>query len=312
MTVVPVADQEILQGVAATLEWVNVDGDGTPTAAGGAVTVTVTKADGTAVATAQATTTDSNNVGRYTYALTAAQTATLDQLTAVWTDAGDSSTHTTIVDIVGGYLFSITEARGWHGSLSDITADEFVDLRREVTDEVEWICDVSFRPRFRRLTLDGSDDVGLVVPDNRIRTVTAVTVDGTAYTAGELAALHLGDRVIDQHEDIWPAGQGNVVVAYTYGESAPERPLRRAALDRLRTLKNKSKSGIPERALRMNLEQMGSVELDRASRYKTGYPDIDAVYGRYSLRGDEDGSAPAQGFVDFNPQYGSLFHGGRR
>jgi hypothetical protein len=63
-----------------------------------------------------------------------------------------------------------------------------------------------------------------------------------------------------------------------------------------------------------------TIQLAQASRLKTGNPDVDAVYDRWSLRtsatagagGSGAGLAPVSRSIDFNPQYDSLFHGGRR
>lgn len=304
-----VADQQVLQGVACDLEWINLDGAGEPAAAGGAVSVVVTRADGTTLLTSGAANADTDVVGRYTRAASAANLATLDLLTATWTDAGDSSAHTTLIEIVGGFYFSFREATEWHPSLSQLDEATFTRVRAEAVEELEWITDRSFVPRFGRVTLDGTGEVGLTLPWNDLRTVTAVTVDGSAYGAGELAALHVTGRRLEQDNDWWPAGQSNVTVAVTYGLSTPPRRLKRALMDRFRQLVNATKSGIPDRATSFSAEQGGTFRLDQAGQFKTGFPDIDAVYGRYSARTQGDGEhAPGSAQVRFSMQPYSLFH----
>lgn len=319
-------DQVVLQGVAATLEWRNVDQDG-EAAEPGTVTVGVTRADGTVlIAAGTATTTVSGEVGLRRKTLTAAQTAELDQLTATWTDAGDSSAHTTTVDIVGGHLFTITEARESDPEIADnFTTAEIIEARADVTEEVEWICARAFTPRYARATVDGTGDRELWLPGaddgraNDLRTIEAVSIDGTALTAGELAELTLADdKIVYAAEgDSWEFGTRNLVVAWTYGLDRPQRHLKRAVLHRLRHRLHEGTSGIPARATNFSSTEGGTFALDTAGLYKTGIPDIDAVYGRYSKRSGSasDGtssSAPASRTLDLDPQYGSLFHGGRR
>lgn len=310
-------DQEVLQGVAATLEWINLDGDGEPVATSGAVAAVVTRADGTVLQTSTAATADTDETGRYTVALPAAKTVDLDLLTVTWTDAGDSSVHTTTVEIVGGFYFNMAEATAWHTSLSSLANGDgpakFRRIRREVVNELEDICDRSFVPRYRRLTLNGGNDTTIGVGCWDLRTVEALTVDGTAWTDDQVAAVQLAGRSLLLADDVWPWGFGNIVVAITHGWDRPPPRLKRAMLDRFRQLHNADKSGIPERAKSYHADQGGTFELDRASRYRTGYPDIDAVYERYSARSlDGQQAAPAIAQLDLNPQWGSLFHGGRR
>ncbi|HNH37980.1 MAG TPA: hypothetical protein PK912_06010, partial [Microthrixaceae bacterium] len=79
-----VADEQILAGSSATITGRFRDQDGDLVDPTGPVTVTVTRSDGTAVLTAAATTAPSGTVGVRQAALSAAQTATLDELTATW------------------------------------------------------------------------------------------------------------------------------------------------------------------------------------------------------------------------------------
>ena len=112
------ADQRVLQRVAATIRVDMVDQDGAAAAAAGAVTVTVVRADGTVVATDRAATLQTGSTGTYEAALTAAETATLDQLTCTWKD-GATTRAVTVVDVVGRYMFTIAEARNSDPTLID-------------------------------------------------------------------------------------------------------------------------------------------------------------------------------------------------
>lgn len=318
------ADQVVVAGVAATLQWRNVDQNGAA-AEPGTVTVGVTRADGTVlVAAGSATTTVSGETGLRTKALTAAQTADLDQLTATWTDAGDSSVHTTTIDIVGGHLFTLEEARASDDEIADnFDDDDIIEARADVTEELEWICARAFTPRYARTTVSGTGDRELIIPFadsgwcHDLLTVEAVTIDDD-MSADELAELTVAaDRIIYAAEgDAWPFGVGNITVAWTYGMARPPRHLKRAALRRLRQRLHEGQTGIPARAKSFTAAEGGTYELDTADQYRCGVPDIDAVYARYSKRATttdgEPTPSPASRPLDLDPQYGSLFHGGRR
>ena len=56
----------------------------------------------------------------------------------------------------------------------------------------------------------------------------------------------------------------------------------------------------------------GTFRLDMPDTYKTGIPEVDAVYSRYSKRDESGGKRPASRSFDADPQRDSLFHGGRR
>lgn len=286
------ADQRILRGVAATLSWQNVDSDGTAAAPAGAVTVRVQQADGTDLLAA-GTATDGTTSDPRTVDLTAAQTATLDLLTVTWSDAGDSSTHTTYVEIVGGYYFSVDDARSADASLVDggkYTADDIVAARREVEDEFETICGVAFVPRYRRVTLSGTGSTRLLLDDPVIRTVRSVRSysDWGAASYTELSTDELADI---QYDDVgvltgatWVYGTRNLVVEYEHGYDRPPAEIKRAAITRLRARLNMARSGIPDRATSFVSSDGGTFRLDTPGMYKTGQPEVDAVLARYSLR----------------------------
>src|SRR5690606_32952910 len=114
------------------------------------------------------------------------------------------------------------------------------------------------------------------------------SIDGTALSAAELAELVVfDDRRVDRDDgDVWPFGRSNVEIVYTYGLDAPDPLLAGAVMTRVRHMVNAEKSGIPDRATSIILDGHGAVEVDRASRYRVGVPEVDAVYSRWSKRGD--------------------------
>lgn len=288
---VTVADQQIIRGVTATLSWQNVDGDGEAAAPSGAVTLGISRDDGTTLV-ATGTATSGTGTDPRTYTLTAANNTLLDLLTVTWTDAGDSSTHTTYVEVVGGYYFTIAEARASDKVLLD--SDKYpttliVEKRREVEEEFESICGVAFVPRYRRQVISGPGRSTLRLDRPEVRAVRSVRdyADATSYTswtADELADLVFdADGLVTSRtgSTFW-SGPRNLQVAYEHGYSRPPAGIKRAAMERLRYLMNKPTSGIPDRATSFSVSEGGTYRLDMPGPLKTGMPDVDAELARES------------------------------
>ncbi|HEY2086758.1 MAG TPA: hypothetical protein VGH54_12145 [Mycobacterium sp.] len=317
--------QRVLQGTPAVLNMTLADQDGTPVAASGALTVAVTQADGTVVLAA-GTATTSPNTGVYTVTLTAAQTAALNLLTAVWTDAGNGRVTTTKHEIVGGYYFSISDARTSNNSLIADTAKYpdalLLSTRQEVEEEAERICDVAFVPRYRREILDGLATPEIILGANMIRTVRSVKIypipggtQFTALTAAQLSGLRWDPDGMLHRTDFgfFDEGRGNIVIEYEHGWDQPPADVRRASLTRLRSRLNFEVSGVNERATTFTADNGQSYKLATADAFSTGIPDVDAAYDRYSFR--ERGSAGMKAAtrpLNLDPQRYSVFHGGVR
>lgn len=295
--------------------------DETPVDAAGAVSVVVTDANGTVVSSGMATHT---GTGQYTYALPGQ--AALMALNASWAGSfgGSTVTEVDLVEIVGGFYFSLPDARNSAKSLGNavkFTAQDLADTRAEVEVECEQIAQRAFVPRYRRLLLDGTGTSELLLPDIDIRTVRAARVapraDGTfvALTTAELAALAAGDEGTLRRTDglTWTEGRRNVIVEYEYGLDAPPPELKTMTLTRLRTRINVGNTGIPDRAISFSTVEGGTYRLSMPGQYSTGIPDVDAVYQRYGRGGGQgDTASPASRQMDFDSQFLSLFHGGRR
>jgi hypothetical protein len=312
---------------AATLEHVFEVGE-TPTDSSTPVTVTVTDANGQAVADGTATTAGAGT-GRYTFAL--AGQPQLQLLTVAWsgTIAGAAVVETDLVDIVGGRLFTLSEGRKSDPSLADTSKYPTADLeqaRLETEEECEEICDRAWTPRYRRAVLDGTGHEDLLLPDTDIRTIRAASIAPrygqapVALTSGQLAALAVtADGSLRRTNGaLWTEGIRNIVLEYEYGADAPPRELVKAALIRFRSRLNLFRSGIPDRAVSWSAEGGGGTyRIALPSEWRTGIPEVDAAYSRYSRRaqGGADGAGgdvPASRTLDYNPQRYSLFHGGRR
>lgn len=288
------------------------------------VAVSVTDANGTVVSTGTASSAGTGT-GRYTYPLPGQ--ATLSLLTVAWsgTIAGAAVVETDYCEVVGGFFFRLSEARFSDTSLvntGDYATAQLELARLETEVECEEICDRAFVPRYRRVVLDGTGTTDITLPDADLRTVRTVRISPApgqafvAFTVDELAAVKLvGDRELRRTEfgTEWTFGTGNVIIEYEHGFDRPPDDLRRAALVRVRTRLNIHRSGIPDRATSFTVAEGGTFRLDMPGPYKTGLPEVDAVYGRYSLRSGAGGRAvPASRSLNFDPQASSLFHGGTR
>jgi hypothetical protein len=275
-----VADQRILRATPANLVVTILDSEGAADTTVSAVTVTVTRADGTVLAT-NATATNATG-GSWTYAVTAAQTVDLDVFTAVWKVSGVVRA-TTQHEIVGGYFFTLPEARAAEPSLAGTNAPsdlQLVQFRREVEDEFERICHVAFVPRYRRVSLDGTGTTLLFLTDTYIRTVVAVTVGGATVDPANITIHSYGALELNGY---WTYGIRNVVVEYEHGYDRPPSEVRRAAISRLRQRVNMARTGIPDRATSFSMGEGGTYRLDTAGPTKVGTPDIDAVLARYTV-----------------------------
>ena len=315
-----VADQQIVAGVTSTLEWWNLDEDGEGAAADGTVTAGIVRADGTELIASGAATTagTGDDVGRYTYTLDATDSTTLDVLTVSWSIDG-TEVATTTVEVVGRFLFTVKEARDSHEDLEnedDYPTPMIVKYRAITEAELNWICDRSFTPRFRRLTLDGTGTGTLLLPDNDLRAVSAVSLSGTAFTDSELADLKVYEhrRVERLWGNVWELDQENVEIAYSFGLDRPFPDLKEAALERFRELLWSSNRGIDPHATSASSEGT-TLNLASPSDFATGNNLVDSVYRRRSLRvgaGDGDGptNRPYGRTVSYPPQ-GSLFRGWR-
>ena len=319
----------VLRTAAAVLEHTFVVGE-TATDSSTTVTVVVTDAVGATLASGTAT---QAGTGRYTFPLPGQ--AQLQLLTVSWsaTIAGAAVTETDLCEIVGGFFFTLAEGRASDPSLSDTTkypTSAIERARLEVERECEQICDRAFVPRYARLIADGTGESDLVLahpdPDRtmaHVRTIRSVRMAPradqpfTAFSAAELAALQVASDATLRRTDgaLFTRGFGNVIVELEYGLDAPPPDLVRAAYVALRARLHIPKSSIPDRASSFTSAEGGTYRLDMPGAYKTGIPPVDAAYARYSRRsttGPTGRRVAASRTLNFDPQYTSLFHGGRR
>lgn len=270
--------------------------DETPTDASGSVAVTVTRLDGTVVASAVAT--HPGPPGVYMYALPGQ--SQVDHLTVSWTGvlAGATVTQTDRVEIVGSFLFGLKEARDSDPSLADpvrYTTQMLADKRIEVEQECERITGQAWVPRFARVTLAGTGCDTVTLPHQAVRTVRAVTtrtVPTEAYTAVTTLANFVSSPtgILTRYDGgIFPAGHASTVVEYEHGADNPPEDLKEAAMNRLRSRLNLSRSGVPDRVNSYTTPDGSTYRMSMPGPEATGIPEVDAVYARYA--------APPVGFA---------------
>lgn len=305
--------------------------DESPTDPTGTPTYAIADANGVAVASGNATVVTGE--GRTTLPLSGQSAVAWYTVTWSATVGGHALVEYDQVEIVGGYLFTLADARASDESLGDTSKYPTADLkakRLETEVECEQICDQAWAVRYRRLVLDGTGLSDLPVPDGGdvhrggillrgVRTVRraaiAPTLVGTFVdlTGAQLAAVAVTAdgklRRTDGH--VWTEGIQNVVLEYEFGNDAPPEDLQWAAKQRLRQRLNLNKSGVPERASSYTVDGGGTYRIAMPGPYETGSPEVDAAYARYSRRatGGTDGKpAPAGVTVTYEPQRYSLYH----
>lgn len=298
----------------------------------GTPTYIVTDSAGATVASGNATVVG-GGTGQVTVPL--AGQADLDLLTVAITATvdGASLTEYDTVEVVGGFFFTIPEGRASDASLADTEKYPTAALEwaRAATEwECERICDRAFAQRYAYLELDGTGTSQLVLPGpdpdrsfrdygglRSIGMATQVDETFTAFTVAELADVAVASDGTMRRSSggVFTAGWSNVRVGYLYGRNRPLPPdLKRAALTRFRTWANVAKSGIPDRTTSFTTADGGTFRIAQAGPYRTGIPDVDAIYTGYSFRdrsgptGAGGGPMPAGRTYTYNPQAHSLFH----
>lgn len=279
------ADQQVLRGVSATLSRQSTDSDGNPAAPAGTVTIGVVDAAGNTVV-ASGTATSGTGTAPRTYTLTAEQTSDLNLLTATWTDSG-GGTFTTTVEIVGGYFFTVAEARAAAPAMTDDTnfpTDKIIEARRAIEEEFELICGRAFVPRFRRQMIWPYRSGRVLLDQRYVRRIRGIAQVATDGTETPWTSTELGQLVLDGSWLLTRTGYGymtETVVTYEHGYDQPPAEIKRAAFMRLRYLVSKPSSGIPDRATTFTITEGGTYSLSMPGAYKTGQPDVDAILGRY-------------------------------
>lgn len=265
--------------------------DETPTDATGAVTYSVKRLDGTVVASGTA----SGPSPTGTYMLTVPAQSQVDTLTVDWMGliAGATVTARDIVEVVGGFIFGLAEARAMPPALDNTKwpTAKLAQKRIGTENECELICGQAFVPRFHRVTftLDTADTRSnnstlvskLTLPHINVRALRSVTVAGVAQNLTGLTVSESGVL----RGLTWAAVETGtqIVVEYEHGRDYPPEDLKDACMLRLRSRLSQGDSGVPQRALSFSVADGGVYRLSTPAANRTGIPDVDGVYERYTI-----------------------------
>lgn len=261
----------------------------------GATTIGIVNAAGTVVVASGTATTGTGAAAR-TYNLPSSETADLDILTVTWTTA-NYGVRSQYIEVAGEQLYTIAQARAF--SFSKLDDDEkylqlwIEDGRRWILDMLYERCGVSFVPRYRRVTLDGSGARGLLLPDIKVVAVRSIeyrergSTTWTAFTADELADALPGPYSIERESlGYFTRGRANWRVGYEHGFLVPPGEVVNAALALL--VDALVESNFSNRATN-EVSALGTFTIATAgmkpnpwSAYRyTGLPDVDAVIAAY-------------------------------
>lgn len=219
----------VQQGTSVTIAHTfTVDGvaaDPTPDSA----TIEILRGDGTELVPAGTNATNAGP-GKFTYTLTPTQTAQLDLLTVKWTATfGQLQTMTSRVEIVGGFLFTVAEARALKplGNAEMYPLAALLTARTLAEQTLEEVCNVAFVPRYRRERAIPVRHGHVRVKGRDIRAIRDLTVDDVALTVDELAAITVP-------REFTIAGVSKTgsryVIGYEHGHDFPPEQARRIAL----------------------------------------------------------------------------------
>lgn len=222
-------------------------------------------------------------------------TATLDSATVTWVEE---------IELVGGYLFEISDLRAFDRQFADAGKWPAEKLRRartwvENTIEGDRAAQVAFVPRGRRVVLSGNgpdplngyidltyvqDYRTLIAPDFELRDVYAVSINDVPFTTDEVADVRVDDNVLWHSSGlVWPKGRRNIAVHYEHGYDRPPGAVTRAAL--LLAREYLIQSDLPGRATATSIgDQMFRLTIAGRDGV-TGIPDVDAAIDQFGRKG---------------------------
>lgn len=153
--------------------------------------------------------------------------------------------------------------------------------------EIERIIGIAYNSRTATSEWHLGDGTEWLRLDNRWPTsITSVTVDGTALSAGVIAEMVVDRRTgMVRYSGGWTA-DADILVTYAYGKTAPPTDLKEAAMLLVRARLGRTRNGVPDRAERYVPDGNGGTYiLSNPSATRTGIPDVDAVLARYLVPG---------------------------
>lgn len=269
---------QIEHGLPATLGFTfEQDGQATnPTP--DAATVTIRTATGVVLVSEA----DADDVGEgsVTYEL-APDDVPLGVLTVEWTGVFDgySQTKRQYVEVVGGFYFTVSEARAKYSDLQDKSWDEIAGARALAEEIIEGLesedgCHQAFVPRAETFDLPGGHR--MQVPRYRVRSIDAVTIDGEAADPDILW--------LDGNNIFGAPWRGPVNVTVTHGWDLPPARIKDAAITL--AYHRLVKGPIDDRAIGRLSPEGSLINLSTPGMRGavTGIPEVDAAISQYRKR----------------------------
>lgn len=260
--------------------------DDAPADAAGDVTVDVRRLDGTLVESVTAG--HPGPVGAYTYTSTGRDV--LDSLRVTWSGTWGSSTVSVadVVEIVGGFLFDVSDARARLGAqmMARYSTATILDRRTVVEQEADNVAGLALVPRFKRVKVSmpwTGDGCRLALPSTDVTAIRSITENGTAWTVEQLAAVTLLEEAgVLYGPGMFFPGANRYVIEYEHGFTEPDLTVRESAIQRLKWWLGAAQSQIPPNAISFTVTDGGVYRLTTPGRQSTGDPAVDAVYRRRS------------------------------
>lgn len=272
----------VLQNTPATASVVYTSGD--TVADPGAVTVTITREDGTALVTGAS----ASGTGATTrlFSLTTTHTASLDLLRLDWTSS-TLGTITTYVEIVGGYLFGLSDARGLKplDNTTSYPAASVVAARTLAEMALEDACGVAFVPRYAREVRTGRS-CELLPKHPRPLSVVSAIVDGSLVTDAVIDDENGAAAAVFYRSGGWGSSRRGVAIKYTHGYQFPPPRVGRACL--LLAKRFLVDSPISDRVTTMTTPDGGTQFMVTAGVRDAVFdvPECNAVVAEYGLTGN--------------------------
>lgn len=253
----------------------------TLTDATGSVTYTVTRLDGTAVTSGTAT---HGTVGVYSFVLP--PQSQVDMYVVVWTGtlSGAAFTITDYVEIVGDFICSLTDMRNAKPVLDPVrfTTQNLIDARLEAEMTAEDIVGEAFVRRFGRYKLTGNNAYALPLDVRNIKKVRAVSINGVALSAPDLANVGFNDSGLLTRWGAWWQWwtQGNVIIEVEHGRDFPPEYIRKAIVVLARSLLTSTDTAQATRATTFTVQDGGTYRPAQPDAEHTGIPLVDAALAR--------------------------------
>lgn len=297
--------RQLVGSYTFTVDTFNDDGD--PIVPTGSYAATILDGAGLPIGTSYSATYASNQLSAV---IPAVVLDTLDTYTITYAPTLLGSTQpifTLDVEIVGGYLFEVSQLRAQDRAFADVVKYPSSALR-EIRTWVEQVIEgtraaqVAFVPRGTRVKMNGNspdlnrgyypllygnDYRDLIAPDFEIRELYSASINGTALTQDEIDAVAVDDNILHRSAGVqwpaWPYGKGNISLHYSHGYDRPPGAITRAAL--LLAREYLVKSDLPGRATATSIgDQMFRLTIAGRDGV-TGIPEVDAAIDQHGRKG---------------------------